>query len=239
MYSMNPLPVRVLPGTLPGGFPSTAPRRGDYEALVRLARRGPSRARAWREPGAAPRAGEQAGYPAAGQTHADESRDASDQAAGHALERPIAVRERVRTPITPQPMLACASTPAPPTAERRVPIDRRLQAFAAPCVSAIAELRQEFDGWVRFLVEHAADFCCDRAVSGQGQWAVRLTLDSAILPDCALHLNLSHFTLALRFETQTDVSRQLVLHHEQTLKTQLAAVLAERGEPREIEIAID
>ncbi len=237
MYSMNPLPVRVLPGALPGGFPSPAARRGDYDALVRLARRGPPRARAWREAGAASRAGEQAGY-AAGETYAEESRDASDQAPGHAHEQSIVLRERAQTPIAPRPMLARTSISAPPAAERRMPIERRLQARAAPCVSAIAELRHEFDGWVPFLVEHAADFCCDRAVSAQGHWTVRLALDSAILPDCALHLTLSHFTLALRFETQTDVSRQLVLHHEQTLKTQLAAVLAERGEPREIEIAI-
>lgn len=239
MYSMNPLPVRVLPGALPGGLPSAAARRGDYDALVQLARRGPARVRAWREAGIASRDGEPMSRPAAGGACPEESRDPSDQARDHAIEPSIVRHELTQVPSAPRPMLARASIATPPTAAPRTPIERRLQARAAPCVSAIAEPRHEFDGWVGFLVEHAADFCCDRAVSAQGQWAVRLTLDSAILPECALHLNLSHFTLALRFETQTDVSRQLVLHHQQTLKTRLAAVLAERGVPREIEIAID
>lgn len=238
MYSMNPLPVRVLPGTLSGNFPPPSAQRGDYDALVRLARRGPIRARAWRE--AASNAEPAAPHTAAGETCAEDRREASESCAPAAAHS-IAQRERTlphsriaRQPAAPRAPLAARSAVKP-----RVAIERRLEAFAAPCVEAIADSRQEFDGWTRFLVERAADFCCDRAVSAQGQWAVRLTLDPAILPDCTLHLTLSHFTLALRFEAQTNLSRQLVLHHEQTLRAQLAAVLEERGEPRDIEIAVD
>jgi type III secretion control protein HpaP len=235
MYAVHALPVRVLPGALPGGYPSQAARRGDYDALVRLARRGPVRARAWREASGEGLTGERPGYASGGEACNDHNPDGSDRA----LEPSSSLRERAQTPMAARHLPARTAVAARPDAQPRTSIERRLEALAAPCVGAIAELRQEFDGWVQFLVERAADFCSDRAVGAQGHWDVRLTLDPAILPDCTLRLSLSHFTLALRFETQTNASRQLVLHHEQTLKAQLADVLAQRGEPREIEIAVD
>ena len=235
MYAVHALPVRVLPGALPGGHPSQAARRGDYDALVRLARRGPVRARAWRAANGEAPAGERPGYASGGEAHNDDHPDGSDRA----IEQSSSLRERAQTPMAARHLPARTGVAARPDAQPRASIERRLEALAAPCVGAIAELRQEFDGWVQFLVERAADFCSDRAVGAQGHWDVRLTLDPAILPDCTLRLSLSHFTLALRFETQTNASRQLVLHHERALKAQLADVLAQRGQPREIEIAVD
>ena len=237
IYSVNPLPVRVLPGALPGGVAPPSVRRGDYGALVRLARRAPRRSPAWWPTNAEHGFDEHADRRQAGETMHDEQHEAPCDA-----REPLTLARGCEH--APEPLAGRHATPrvaaaAPPGTHARTPIGRRIETHAAPCVGAIAAMRQEFDGWVRFLVERAADFCCDRAVGAQGQWAIRLALDPAILPECTLHLSLSHFTLALRFETQASPSRQLVLHHEETLKAQLAATLAQRGEPRDIEIAVD
>ncbi|CAB3676959.1 type III secretion system protein SctP [Trinickia soli] len=234
MNSVNPLPVRILPGELPGGFAPPNARRGDYGALVRLARRAPRRSPVWWPTKAGHGFDEDAGRRQAGETMRDEQRETPD-----AHEPPTLAREHAPAPLAARHAAPRAAVPAQAGTHARAPIGRRIEMHAAPCVGAVAAMRQEFDGWVRFLVERAADFCCDRAVGAQGQWAIRLALDPAILPECTLHLSLSHFTLALRFETQASPSRQLVLHHEETLKAQLAATLAQRGEPRDIEIAVD
>lgn len=237
MYNVNPLPVRVLPGALPGGLAQPTVRRADYGALVRLARRAPRRTSAWRATQAMYGCDENAAREQGGETVRNEPHETPDDA----CEASTFAREREQAPapLAARHATPRAAVPAQPGTHRRAPIGRRIETHAAPCISAIAAMRQEFDGWVGFLVERAADFCCDRAVGAQGQWAIRLALDPAILPDCTLHLSLSHFTLALRFETQANPSRQLVLHHEETLKAQLAATLAQRGEPRDIEIAVD
>lgn len=237
MYSVNPLPVRVLPGALPGGLVQPSVRRADYGALVRIARRASRRTPAWRATEAMHGFDENAAREQGGETVRDEPHETPNDA----CEPLTFAREREQTPapLAARHAAPRAAVPAQPGTHRRAPIGRRIETHAAPCIGAIAAMRQEFDGWVRFLVERAADFCCDRAVGAQGQWAIRLALDPAILPECTLHLSLSHFTLALRFETQANPSRQLVLHHEETLKAQLAATLAQRGEPRDIEIAVD
>ncbi len=237
MYNINPLPVRVLPGALPGGLAQSSVRHADYGTLVRIARRASRRTPAWRAMQAM-----HGSHDNAAREHGGEPlRDEPHETPGDACEPPTFAREREQGPAPLEARHAAArvAVSAQPRMHRRAPIGHRIETHAAPCIGAIAAMRQEFDGWVRFLVERAADFCCDRAVGAQGQWSIRLALDPAILPECTLHLSLSHFTLALRFETQANPSRQLVLHHEETLKAQLAATLAQRGEPRDIEIAVD
>jgi len=224
MYDLRALPVRVLPGFLAEGAAPPPPRRGDYAALVRPARRLPPPAppkdaaddsdrRTWKH----------------GACHADHDDRGNEQ------NRPVHQVAALRAHSEPLPRAGQARAGN----QRHDDLEIRLAALTIPCVGALAQVRHEFDGWVDFLVERAADFCCDHAICSNGQWSIRLVLDPAILPDCVLHLNLSYFTLTLRFETQAPVSRQLVMQHEASLRARLTAMLVDRGEHREIEIAAD
>lgn len=115
------------------------------------------------------------------------------------------------------------------------PLTQQLQRLDAPYLDALASQQQTLV-LADYLASRVADFCTDPAVLAQGHWTMRLTLDPAILPDCALSLTLSYFDLTLRFDTNDASSRQLVLHHADVLKRRLENLLAQHDAPRAVEI---
>ncbi|HTH72794.1 MAG TPA: type III secretion system protein SctP [Trinickia sp.] len=115
------------------------------------------------------------------------------------------------------------------------PLTQRLQRLDAPYLDALASQQQTLV-LADYLASRVADFCTDPAVLAQGHWTMRLTLDPAILPDCALSLTLSYFDLTLRFDTNDASSRQLVLHHADVLRRRLESLLARHDAPRTVEI---
>lgn len=114
-------------------------------------------------------------------------------------------------------------------------LSKRLQRLDAPYLDALASQQQTLV-LADYLASRVADFCTDPAVLAQGHWTMRLTLDPAILPDCALSLTLSYFDLTLRFDTNDASSRQLVLHHADALRRRLEGLLARHDAPRTVEI---
>jgi type III secretion control protein HpaP len=131
--------------------------------------------------------------------------------------------------------------------EAAAPPDDRAAAEAAPVRQAVARsahtagsgLTNEdvrFAHVAEYLLNRAADFCGDRAVQTRGNWQMQIQIDPAILPGCSLQLSLSPFELMLRFDTTDVTSKTLISRHTPILKQRLAALLTERGTPREVEI---
>jgi type III secretion control protein HpaP len=113
---------------------------------------------------------------------------------------------------------------------------RRLDALATPFVAALAAQQAHLAQLMHFLATRIADFCSDRAIVASGHWSAQLRLDAALLPDCTLHLTLSHFELALRFEARDPAVRQLICAHQAVLKRQLETLLDALDSPREVSV---
>ncbi|WP_342612097.1 type III secretion system protein SctP [Burkholderia ambifaria] len=114
--------------------------------------------------------------------------------------------------------------------------ERHLDALAAPFLTALSRQEARVAGLMHFLADRIADFCTDEAVAAHGNWSIHLRIDPALLPECALHLTLSHFDLVLRFETPSEPVRALICRHEDTLKQRLVSLLAHLRMPREVAI---
>jgi len=113
---------------------------------------------------------------------------------------------------------------------------RRLDALATPFVAALAAQQTHIAQLMHFLATRIADFCSDRAIVASGHWSARLRLDTALLPDCMLHLTLSHFELQLRFEARDPAVRQLICTHQTMLKRQLETLLDALDASREVSV---
>ncbi len=137
------------------------------------------------------------------------------------------------------------SVPAPAPADTAATAAPAVRAFAmthaAPPVafaSSGSSLGDAPSAVIDGIVSRLADFCADPAVFERGAWHVTVPLQT-VLPDCVLHVALSHFDLTLRFETSSDSARNVLLQHASTLRDRLTALLkAKRTTPRGIEIIV-
>lgn len=116
------------------------------------------------------------------------------------------------------------------------PGERRLGELAAPFLAALSDQQARVARLMHFLADKVVDFCTDDAVVAHGNWTIRMRIDSALLPECTLHLTLSHFDLVLRFDTSSEPVRTLICRHEDTLKQRLVSLLAHMQMPREVTI---
>jgi type III secretion control protein HpaP len=89
---------------------------------------------------------------------------------------------------------------------------------------------------VASIGQTVARFCNERAVSESEGWQVRIPLREDVLPDTTLHLALSSYWLQLRFETRSQMARDLLLIHRGALARTLEDALHRR---REVAIEID
>ncbi|WP_175730817.1 type III secretion system protein SctP [Burkholderia ambifaria] len=128
------------------------------------------------------------------------------------------------------------AAPSPVDAQADALRERHLDALAAPFLTALSRQEARVAGLMHFLADRIADFCTDEAVAAHGNWSIHLRIDPALLPECALHLTLSHFDLVLRFETPSEPVRALICRHEDTLKQRLVSLLAHLRMPREVAI---
>jgi type III secretion control protein HpaP len=120
--------------------------------------------------------------------------------------------------------------------------DPRLFARASPANAAAAVTPHDAQHapLVDYLVSTLADFCSNSAVHARGVWQLTIALDPQHLPECQLHLALSHFDLSLRFETASNDARQLISLHAAPLRVSLASLLKQSAPEltRSIEIII-
>jgi type III secretion control protein HpaP len=114
--------------------------------------------------------------------------------------------------------------------------ERHIEALSAPFVAALAARQTRIAELMHFLATHIADFCSDYAVVVSGHWNARLRLDPAVLPDCVLHLTLSHFELRLRFEARNAAVTQLICSHRAALERQIETLLDSLDSPREVSV---
>jgi len=121
-------------------------------------------------------------------------------------------------------------------ADTNKPDERRLDELAAPFLAALSDHQARVARLMHFLADKVVDFCTDDAVAAHGNWAIRMRIDPALLPECTLHLTLSHFDLVLRFDTSSEPVRALICRHEDTLKQRLLSLLAHMQMPREVAI---
>jgi type III secretion control protein HpaP len=117
-------------------------------------------------------------------------------------------------------------------------LGERVSGAAQPVVDALARVQHRFLALAVSVAHEVAAFCSDPAISGAGNWEVQLPLDGAIFPDTMLYLSLSHFTLSLRFDTQSTQVRQLVLQYSALLERELDALLRASNAPRDIELTV-
>jgi type III secretion control protein HpaP len=89
---------------------------------------------------------------------------------------------------------------------------------------------------VNYVAATVSNFCNDPAVRSSDGWAVRLALNSTILPATTLHLRLSLHWLLLRFDCGDAQSRQVIALHHGTLQSALEDALVPR---REVSIDLD
>ncbi|MET3824238.1 type III secretion control protein HpaP [Burkholderia sp. PvR073] len=128
------------------------------------------------------------------------------------------------------------AAPSPVDAQADALRERHLDELARPFLTALSRQEARVAGLMHFLADRIADFCTDEAVVAHGNWSIHLRIDPSLLPECALHLTLSHFDLVLRFETSSEPVRALICRHEDTLKQRLVSLLAHLRMPREVAI---
>lgn len=117
-------------------------------------------------------------------------------------------------------------------------LGERVSGATQPVVDALARVQHRFLALAVSVAQEVAAFCGDPAIAGAGNWEVQLPLDGAIFPDTMLYLSLSHFTLSLRFDTQSTQVRQLVLQYSALLERELDALLRASNAPRDIELTV-
>ncbi|RDU96754.1 type III secretion system protein SctP [Trinickia dinghuensis] len=113
---------------------------------------------------------------------------------------------------------------------------RHADALAMPFVATLAAQQAHMAQLMHFLANRIADFCSDRAIVASGHWSARLPLDDKLLPECVLHLTLSHFELALRFEARDPAVRRLICAHQAVLERQLETLLDTLDCPRDVSV---
>lgn len=162
-------------------------------------------------------------HPMAGSNPATNARSGTDLNAGHGTEPgQFAASGRFAAPVG-----TSATTPSP-----------RVTALAR--AASVTQTGDAPPRLVDYLLSQAAEFCSNPAVLARGNWQMTIGLDPQQLPECNLHLSLSYFDLALRFETAHPESRQLISVHRPTLHERLAALLKQAAPdtPRNIEITV-
>lgn len=121
---------------------------------------------------------------------------------------------------------------------RDASIAERLPRATLPVVRAMFDAQSQFVKLAATLATEVASFCADLSITASGNWDVQLPLDKALLPDTILYLSLSPFHLSLRFDTQSALSRQLLLDHSALLQRELHSLLRAWGAPREVELTV-
>ncbi|HVW50447.1 MAG TPA: type III secretion system protein SctP [Trinickia sp.] len=86
----------------------------------------------------------------------------------------------------------------------------------------------------RELADRIARFCAMSGAGGDSSWAVTLPMNPAVLPDTLLHLQLSPSSIAIRFETPSARSLQLISDNADALRARLAEAL---GRQIDVEVA--
>ncbi|MDH6146203.1 MULTISPECIES: type III secretion system protein SctP [Paraburkholderia] len=126
---------------------------------------------------------------------------------------------------------AAATTTATATAAARARVE---------ALSAVTPTGEAPPHLLDYLVSQTAAFCANPAALARGTWQLSISLDPQQLPECDLHLTLSHFDLVLRFETAHPQSRHLISVHAATLRERLAGPLTQSAphRPRNIEITV-
>lgn len=89
---------------------------------------------------------------------------------------------------------------------------------------------------VASIAQTVARFCNEPQVDDSEGWRVRMPLRDDVLPSTVLDLGISSCWLQLRFETSSDIARDLLLLHRAALSDLLATAL---NRQRDIAITID
>lgn len=89
---------------------------------------------------------------------------------------------------------------------------------------------------VASIAQTVARFCNEPAVDHSEGWSVRMPLRDDVLPSTTLDLTVSSCWLQLRFETSSDVARDLLFLHRAALAQLLATAL---NRQRDIAISIE
>jgi hypothetical protein len=171
---------------------------------------------------------------------------ASTQASvGSAASRSVASASPASEPVASRSALPAMTASQSPTPQPAAPATTTATTSAFRCMQVTALSATAPDGSPRphlldYLVSQTAGFCTNPAALARGNWQLSLSLDPQQLPECDLHVSLSHFDLVLRFDTVHPQSRQLISVHAATLRERLAALLAQSAphRPRNIEITV-
>lgn len=131
---------------------------------------------------------------------------------------------------------SAAGLDASTRAALRRALAQRIETQTQPFVAALGVEQLRVVELMRFVGAQVADFCSDPAVIENGHWVITLRLDHTMVPDCTLELSLSHFDLRLRFDADSDSTRQLICRHAHVLKEQLLNLLRRSATPRDVSI---
>ncbi|CAN7581969.1 type III secretion system protein SctP [Trinickia sp. LjRoot230] len=123
-------------------------------------------------------------------------------------------------------------------AAKAIELTERISSSTLPIVDAMYRTQGQFIKLAATLATEVASFCGDPSITASGNWDAQLPLDRTILPDTVLYLSLSPFRLSLRFDTQSALSRQLLLDHSTFLERELDSLLRAWGTPRDIELTV-
>jgi len=131
---------------------------------------------------------------------------------------------------------ALAGESARAAAERGLGQD--IVAATWPVVEEVARVAESFAALTAVLAREVAAFCADPAIGRAGNWDARIALDQRTFAHTTLHLQLSQFRLALRFDAADAATRQLICDHGSALERELRKLMVAWGEPRDIDITV-
>ncbi len=161
-------------------------------------------------------------------------------------------RTEAATTAPPHDAHADGPPPMPPTGHepQHAPADRTTRAaraHEAPArvndianadlgkqITHLCATAMHAEVFARELAERIARFCQTSGTADDMAWAVTLPMNPAVLPDTLLHLQLSPVSLAIRFETSSPRSAQLLSENKDALRVRLNETL-----DRRLDIGID
>ncbi|WXK38301.1 type III secretion system protein SctP (plasmid) [Mycetohabitans rhizoxinica] len=124
------------------------------------------------------------------------------------------------------------------TADASSMVDKRLRKALQPVVAKILQTQDKVMDLVCKLTQEIAAFCGDRSINETGTWDAQLPLDASLLRNTTLNLTLSYSTLSLRFDTDDDDTKQLLLAHAPMLERELGALIQAWDVPRQIQLTV-
>ncbi|MCG1054983.1 type III secretion system protein SctP [Mycetohabitans sp. B5] len=124
------------------------------------------------------------------------------------------------------------------TADASSMVDKRLRKALQPVVAKILRTQDKVMDLVCKLTQEIAAFCGDRSINETGTWDAQLPLDASLLRNTTLNLTLSYSTLSLRFDTDDDDIKQLLLTHTPMLERELDTLMRAWDVPRQIQLTV-